>query len=413
MYTVRKSATKLRHKTRRRIHQIGGDDDVNNTFILDIYPSMYGLLASVSMTSGEKPDAICFRIIDAIKSVSPSLPPAVTTYYIKPRDNRLLVCSGDDTTRKYRPVTSFKYLYMNIKDMLHPNFLMMANMYFMIDNTIVYSIMLEHLKEFNIYSDSVSKTLFDANNVYTYLGHGSDVPVSDGRGSFIRNPMPAGCVYITVVECGTMSNKWGYFLRLFASTDPYTCGVLNDPIVRYDELKELFVANNIPAPHIHYAGAQGDMGSYTEALFSGGMTWQGDEPYLKGTPHAGAPKIAISGLHKHAGFKYNKLISEGNTEEIIHAYNGRHIANWQNTIWQQYSSGEIGLPVITRMTGEVKAILYTAPDIKSALTGIDNIKITLSELFATYPGVYYHPVCRAVVGHNFTTGIPYSAASLA
>jgi hypothetical protein len=406
MYTVRKSATKLRHKTRRRIHQKGGDDDTIKLLIFN--SDNVNIDVPVYAKGGDTFDSICKNILRAIIHAITYLKHTATKYYIKPDDNRPLYVVPIEVLLllpRYK-VNAFHYLYLDITRINTVDFITNTTMYFMTGRTIVDKIQLNNLMYCKIYNDGASITTRDANNVYTYLGHGYDVPVNNGKGSFIRHKMPTDCVYITVAQCGVVSDMWGYFIRLFASTDPYTCGVLNDPVGRQDELKELFTANNMPGIHIHYSGAATeDMQTYTEASFTGGMTWAGNEPYLRDA-FKGSPRIAISGLHKHADFKYDKPSLETNAAIIPDAA-------WKDTIWNQYSSGKIGSPVVNnnRVSLEVFAILQTATDINDALKQIHNIKITLTELFRSNPGVYYNPVCRAVAGHNYTTGALHRAAS--
>lgn len=372
IHTARKPATKLRHKTRK---QKGG-----GIITCDIEANDGTRIGILAFDSGDSFKTIFNELNTKITSFKNNVilkknPIPLDILYIKPHYSKklyILPSSGDPSI--------IDYLHFRDRPLRYQTF------YGMRGDKIIATVN-SHEHPDNITLSDTLPTSFDANKVYTYLGHGSDEPKNSG----IRIPMPQDCVYITVVTCGMLSDKWGYFLKLFASKDPYVYALLNDPIRRKDELIELFSNNGIPDIHIHYANAaEEEFRSYTEAVYSGGLTWSGREKYLD---TGGQPMIAISGLHKHANFDTTSL----NHTIIPH---NTPLKTLHQGILDHYT--KFGSHIEGPILDEIRVAIDESKNIDDFIKNADGIKVSQSYLFDKYPGVHYNAVCRAVAGRPYT-----------
>ena len=111
-------------------------------------------------------------------------------------------------------------------------------------------------------SDIEPLTLLNPPTVYTKEGHATDI--------LFEQPVPPGCVYITIEECGVSSANWGKLLFAFEDKPAGIRNMLREP-VRY---KKQLMAHFGRSFHVHYPEAEkkGDR-TYIDSIHYPFLAW--------------------------------------------------------------------------------------------------------------------------------------------
>ena len=197
--------------------------------------------------------------------------------------------------------------------------------------------------------------------VYGLFGHGCDIVTVGVEQERDNIPVPPGCIYVTLVLCGTLS--YDLIKLIYAFRDPSIAYALRDPVNNLDALNHYFqiesgLNNEI---HVHVPGQ-----TYNDAqntficnmgpiLVKSGMYSLGNVPDIRGGTFV--DKITCP-----AGGQYTK-------EMIQHAYSGSLIQ--PTTLFDVY-------PNLDSFIAQHEA----------------ELKQKLSTLFHYRPGIYYNFACR-------------------
>jgi len=225
--------------------------------------------------------------------------------------------------------------------------------------------------------------------VYGLFGHGCDI-ITDREDTTDR-PMPADCIYVTIIMCGLYSHHLGKLI--YAFNDPYIKEALKNPIENLEKLNYYFTMRhrNIgtePIIHIHAAGTPAD--TYVDSINT-----------LIYNDIVNENTIYRSGLYKLGAMKPIPL-------------NGRHVPGIPEGVDESLID-KIGLTGVT-FTGAIERSGLTAiydgsliqpvhltdPATGAPFASVNEftrvndplIRVNLSTLFAARPGIYYNFACR-------------------
>ena len=216
--------------------------------------------------------------------------------------------------------------------------------------------------------------------VYGLFGHGCDI-ITD-RPDTTDRPMPADCIYVTIVLCGLYSH---YLAKLmYAFQDPYIKDALKHPIENLEKLNHYFTMQhgNIgtePIIHIHAAGTDAD--TYVDSLNS----------FLF---DVGGYAINRSGLYKLGDLK------PLNGEPKFIEDNGEHFMRESSHPFPGALDPRLLMEIYKKSL--IQPAHFTDPATGAPFTSIADFKRDnlvglahkLSDLFSMRPGIYYNFACR-------------------
>ena len=215
----------------------------------------------------------------------------------------------------------------------------------------------------------------DHPSVYFNSSHGEDI--------FFEKPVPPGCMYITLHQCGISTELRNYY-KIMLAFDDIPKGMkakLRDPLKHKDELAKEFGFTF----HIHYPEAP----------------HPSDRTYLESIKY---PFVNFNIRNKSFFIKsgmfsldnHNHFIDTSKEEgspQVTHHYTGVFTDNnlknmYEDSIFPTYD-------MVKRHLGGSSDDIYENID---AVT--HDFKCTQSWLFKKFPGIHYNFSCRAIVHHD-------------
>jgi hypothetical protein len=207
--------------------------------------------------------------------------------------------------------------------------------------------------------------------VYLNSSHGEDI--------FFEKPVPPGCMYITLHECG-ISTQLRHYYTIMLAFDDIPKGIkakLKDPLKYKDELAKEFGFTF----HIHYPEAPHPSDrTYLESIKYPFVNFNDTKRFIKS---------GMFSLDNDNNF--TDTSEEEGIDQVAHRYTG----SFTNYHLQEMYEGSI-FPTYD----QVKNL----GDINNTYQELNNImkkfKCTQSWLFKKFPGIHYNFSCRAIFHHN-------------
>jgi hypothetical protein len=230
-----------------------------------------------------------------------------------------------------------------------------------------------------------AQPLRDANGlpmVYTINGHGEDL--------LFEKPVPPGCVYVTMEECGKTAKLLDFSRLLMAFQDkpPGILEKLRDPVKYRFELMAHFGRSF----HVHYPEATDPKDrTYLENIHSPWLGWQRSRTECK------LYKSGVYNLNSGVDFDIEIIESENGDKE----YTGGKISECLDIKMDDvsYMYNESLFPTFDMVnrdpdiTGEPKLIFNNMEKY------LNNFEFTQSWAFKIFPGIHYNFACRVVKKH--------------
>ena len=224
-------------------------------------------------------------------------------------------------------------------------------------------------------SDAPTIPLVPGNpSVYLNSSHGEDI--------FFEKPVPPGCMYITLHECG-ISTQLRHYYNIMLAFDDIPKGIkakLRDPLKYKDELAKEFGFTF----HIHYPEAPHPSDrTYLESI---------KFPFVDFTNTKRFIKSGMFSLDNDNHF--TDTSEEEGIDQVAHRYTG----SFTNT---RYHLQEMYEDSIFPTYDLVKHHLANSEPTYGELNNLmKKFKCTQSWLFKKFPGIHYNFSCRAIFHHN-------------
>lgn len=227
--------------------------------------------------------------------------------------------------------------------------------------------------------------LRDANGlpmVYTINGHGEDL--------LFEKPVPPGCVYVTMEECGKTAKLLDFSRLLMAFQDkpPGILEKLRDPVKYRFELMAHFGRSF----HVHYPEATDPKDrTYLENIHSPWLGWQTSRTECK------LYKSGIYNLNTGVEFDIELIETENGDSEYTGGKDSNCIDIKRDDVSYMYNESLFPtFDMVNRdpdITGEPKLIFNNMEKY------LDNFEFTQSWAFKMFPGIHYNFACRVVKKH--------------
>jgi len=224
-------------------------------------------------------------------------------------------------------------------------------------STVVDSIILNHVLP-KARSDFLDK---DKLKIFYMGGHGCDTAET--------LPVPSGCVYVTIAECGKVAyinENRKKFIEMFSSNND----LLKNPIQNFIELRKIFGPNL----HIHYPEAENEyMQTYTNNIYHPVLGWDKKEQQT----------ILKSGLYSigtDLEEDYQIINGKMTDEQVKYLY--------KDSIYPSYYQ--------IHDVQKIKDLSFG--DFKLEMNRL--YKIDQSTLFKYFPGIHYNFACRSPCDAN-------------
>ena len=217
--------------------------------------------------------------------------------------------------------------------------------------------------------------------VYTKEGHGEDV--------LFEKPVPPGCIYVTIEECGILSSNWGKLLFAFEDKPAGIRDKLKDPIRYKRDLTAHFGRDF----HIHYPEAEehGDR-TYVDCIHYPFLAW------TKGECKIG--KSGVLSLEDPNIFINETIPGEGpyNEDKALKVIDCNNITDadlhklLDGSKFPTYQMIKDDLAYLTQEPLTYKILKDT----------MDKYAFTQSWSFKMFPGIHYNFSCRDISKHPAT-----------
>jgi hypothetical protein len=247
--------------------------------------------------------------------------------------------------------------------------------------------MKQHLKPYEPYKADMihAQPPRDANGlpmVYTINGHGEDL--------LFEKPVPPGCVYVTMEECGKPAKLLDFSRLLMAFQDkpPGILEKLRDPVKYRFELMAHFGRSF----HVHYPEAPDPRDrTYLENIHSPWLGWETSETECT--------------LYKSGVYNLNTGVDFD--IELIEYKNG----DSEYTGGKDSDCFDIKRDDVAYMYNESLFPTFDMVDRDPSITGepellfsnmekyLDNFEFTQSWAFKMFPGIHYNFACRVIKKH--------------
>lgn len=237
----------------------------------------------------------------------------------------------------------------------------------------------QHLEPYEPRNADIVKPLPLSNPpvVYAKEGHAEDL--------LFEQPVPPGCVYVTIEECGLLSSNWGKLLFAFEDKPAGIRDKLRDPIrFKYD-----LMAHFGRSFHIHYPEAEehGDR-TYTDCIHYPFMAWN------KKVCEIG--KSGILSLDDNNVFVDESIPGEKYDEQkVLKTINCNNITDED---LDKLLGGSL-FPTL-EMVKNVLVDVNGPITYRTLKTAIDNYKFTQSWSFKMFPGIHYNFSCRDLAKYS-------------
>ena len=230
-----------------------------------------------------------------------------------------------------------------------------------------------------------AQPLRDANGlpmVYTINGHGEDL--------LFEKPVPPGCVYVTMEECGKTAKLLDFSRLLMAFQDkpPGILEKLRDPVKYRFELMAHFGRSF----HVHYPEATDPKDrTYMENIHSPWLGWQRSRTECK------LYKSGVYNLNSGVDFDIEIIESENGDKEYTGGKNSDCLDIKMDDVSYMYNESLFPtFDMVNRdpdITGEPKLIFNNMEKY------LNNFEFTQSWAFKIFPGIHYNFACRVVKKH--------------
>jgi hypothetical protein len=215
--------------------------------------------------------------------------------------------------------------------------------------------------------------------VYTKEGHGEDI--------LFEQPVPPGCVYVTIEECGILSSNWGKLLFAFEDKPAGIREKLKDPI----KYKKDLTAHFGRSFHVHYPEAEkkGDR-TYIDCIHYPFLAWNREETKLG--------KSGVLSLDDNNVFVNEAIVSSEpyDEEQVLKVVDRNNITDedlhklLDGSKFPTYQMVKDDLPYV-----DSGSLSYA--DLKRAM---DRYAFTQSWSFKMFPGIHYNFSCRDIAKHS-------------
>lgn len=215
--------------------------------------------------------------------------------------------------------------------------------------------------------------------VYAKNGHANDL--------LFEHPVPPGCVYVTIEECGILSSNWGKLLFAFQDRPPGIRDKLRDPIrFKYDLMSHFGRSF-----HIHYPEAEeyGDR-TYTDCIHYPFMAWNKKECEIG--------KSGILSLDDNIIFVDDTIPGKPYDEhKVLKTIDCDNITDED---LEKLLGGSL-FPTLQMIKDDLaySPVPLTYTYLKSI---IDRYKFTQSWSFKMFPGIHYNFSCRDLAKYSST-----------
>lgn len=215
-------------------------------------------------------------------------------------------------------------------------------------------------------------------NVYILEGHGEDI--------LFEKPVPPGCVYVTIEECGIMSADWFKLLYAFEDKPPGIREKLRDPVKHRVELMTHFGRSF----HVHYPEAE----------------LEGDRTYVEhiNSPFSGWNKRGKCFIGKSGIFSLDhgiQFLNPSVDDTVSDIEKFTKTVNCASIMPEDYDYIFSGSLYPTRKMVDTLAyediVPYSQLDRK-----MDHFQYSQSWAFKMFPGIHYNFSCRAIEKHEKT-----------
>jgi len=177
-------------------------------------------------------------------------------------------------------------------------------------------------------------------------------------------PVPSGCVYVTIVECGNyayINAKHKKFIEMFSLNND----LLKNPIENLIKLKKIFGPNL----HIHYPEAENEhMQTYTNNIYYPVLGWEYDD-------YQTMLKSGLYSIDTELREDFQKINGKITDEQLKYLY--------KDSIYPSYYQ----IHDIER----IRDLSYS--NFKRSINNL--YKIDQSTLFEYFPGIHYNFACRS------------------
>lgn len=213
--------------------------------------------------------------------------------------------------------------------------------------------------------------------IYTKEGHGEDI--------LFEQPVPPGCVYVTIEECGILSSNWGKLLFAFEDKPAGIRDKLRDPVkYKYD-----LMAHFGRSFHVHYPEAElhGDR-TYIDCIHYPFLAWNKEKCKIG---KSGVLSLDDNNVFVDPSIKAEKPYDE---EQVLKTINCSDITDddlhklLDGSKFPTYEMIQEDLEFVD------KPISYKA--LKNAM---DKYAFTQSWSFKLFPGIHYNFSCRDIAKH--------------
>ena len=227
--------------------------------------------------------------------------------------------------------------------------------------------------------------LRDANGlpmVYTINGHGEDL--------LFEKPVPPGCVYVTMEECGKKAKLLDFsrLLMAFQNKPPGILEKLRDPVKYRFELMAHFGRSF----HVHYPEATDPRDrTYLENVHSPWLGWQTSRTECK------LYKSGIYNLNTGVDFDIELIETENGDKEYTGGKDSDSLDIKRDDVAYMYNESLFPtFDMVDRdpsITGEPQLLFSNMEKY------LDNFEFTQSWAFKMFPGIHYNFACRVVKKH--------------
>lgn len=227
--------------------------------------------------------------------------------------------------------------------------------------------------------------LRDANGlpmVYTINGHGEDL--------LFEKPVPPGCVYVTMEECGKKAKLLDFSRLLMAFQDkpPGILEKLRDPVKYRFELMAHFGRSF----HVHYPEATDPKDrTYLENIHSPWLGWKTSRTECK------LYKSGVYNLNTGVDFDIELIEAENGDKEYTGGKDSDCLDIKMDDVSYMYNESLFPtFDMVNRdpdITGEPKLIFSNMEKY------LDNFEFTQSWAFKMFPGIHYNFACRVIKKH--------------
>jgi hypothetical protein len=213
--------------------------------------------------------------------------------------------------------------------------------------------------------------------IYTKEGHGEDI--------LFEQPVPPGCIYVTIEECGILSSNWGKLLFAFEDKPAGIRDKLRDPVkYKYD-----LMAHFGRSFHVHYPEAElhGDR-TYVDCIHYPFLAWNREKCQIG---KSGVLSLDDNNVFVDPSIKSEKSYDE---EQVLKTIDCSNISD--DDLHKLLDGSKFPTYEMIRDDLEFVDKPITYRSLKDAM---DKYAFTQSWSFKMFPGIHYNFSCRDIAKH--------------